>query len=372
MQSSDVIIIGGGVIGLAIARCLKRGGRDVTVMERQTPGREASWAAAGMLVPHCESEAVDPFFRLCCDSLAMYPAFSKALYEETGIDIEYRTDGTLYPALNDGEQKGLERRFAQHLERGITVHRLTAKEARRLEPNLTSRLQMALLFPDDHQVENRKLALALVTAVQQAGVKIREGVTVVRLLVEGDRVLGVDTSAGRHLAPIVINAAGSWARYLAGVPARCIPPIRPVRGQMIALSPGDSPPFRHTIYSSKSYLVPRLDGRLLVGATVEEAGFQKDVTVAGTLRLLHGAIEVAPPLRTSPIESTWCGLRPATPDELPILGPTQLIGLIMATGHYRNGILLTPLTGELIADLILTGGTPSAIQPFLIDRFITE
>ncbi|MBI4550630.1 MAG: glycine oxidase ThiO [Candidatus Latescibacteria bacterium] len=368
-RSPDVLVIGGGVIGLAIARRVAQRGGRVTVIERGVPGHEASWAAAGMLAPQCESDTIDPFFDLCRASLGLYPAFAHALRDEAGMEIEYRVDGTLYPALDDREQKTLEQRYQRQREAGLPVVRLTAKEARTIEPNLSNRVQMALSFPDDHQVDNRKLAQALVVAARRAGVDVREGVTITRILTDGDRVIGAVTKTEEWHPDVVVNAAGCWASVLNGLPPGACPPIRPIRGQMLSLDVSASPPFRRVIYSHRSYLVPRADGRLLIGATVEEAGFKKQVTVGGILKLFKGALDLAPSLREYPVESTWSGLRPASPDRLPVLGPAALDGLILATGHYRNGILLAPITGELISDVITTGDIPPMMRPFLPGRF---
>lgn len=368
--SPDVLIIGGGIIGLAIARSLRREGQRVTVLERGLPGQEASWAAAGMLVPHCEFDQADAFSDACHTSLSRYPNFVATLEAESGQTIDYRRFGTIYPAFDDRDQRSLEARYERQRVVGISVFPLTLKETRRMEPNLTPRIQMSLYYPEDHQVDNRDVVDALLVSAQRSGVEIRQGVEALRLRHANGHVTGVDVPGSFMEAQVVINASGSWARYLAGVPGACCPPVRPIRGQMLALTVAHEPPFRHTIYSGKAYLVPRSDGRLLVGATVEEAGFKKQVTVAGVMRLLKGAVDVAPALRDFPVESTWAGLRPGTTDGWPILGPTGLNGFYLATGHYRNGILMAPLTGEWLTETILSGVTPREMRPFLIDRFL--
>jgi glycine oxidase len=368
-RSADVLIIGAGLIGLNIARVLTRSGLRVVVLERGEPGKEASWAGAGMLVPDCEFDAVDVFSDLCHRSLSMYPAFIRQLEEESGISIEYRTEGVLMPAFSDRDQAGLEGRQTRQSAAGIRVERLTARETRRIEPNLSGKMQMALFYPDNHQVENRHILQALIQTITGSESAIRGGVTVTRLVHEKSRVTGLETSEGLWQSPRIINAAGCWSRYLSGLPPGAIPPVRPVRGQMLSLST-DEAPFRRTIYAGKTYLIPRSGGRLLVGATAEEAGFRKTVTVSGVLRLLKGAIDVAPSLKDAAIEATWAGLRPATPDGWPVLGPTRIEGFHLATGHFRNGILLTPVTGALMADLIMKGETPDLMRPFLIDRFL--
>lgn len=371
-QFADVLIVGGGIIGLAVARCLSKAHNRIVVIERNRVGQEASWAAAGMLAPHCENETLDDFFALCRASLTLYPDFIRTLQEETGMDVDFRTDGILYPALDDSDQQKLEHRHRRLRDAEVRVQYLSAKEARRLEPNLSNAVQMALLFQDDWQVDNRKLIHALAVSAQRAGVEILEDRPVSKILTEGDRVVGVMAGGERWQAGTVVNAAGSWARYLSGVPAASCPPVRPVRGQMVVLDADGFPLFRRVVYSSKVYMAPKTDGRLLVGSTVEEAGFRKAVTGGGMWKLMSGALRVAPSLKSHAVVSMWSGLRPATPDRLPILGPSSCEGLILATGHYRNGILLAPLTGQLIAELIRTNTVPSPMRPFLLTRFYTQ
>lgn len=369
VHTSEIVVIGGGVIGLVIAWRLSHNGHRVTVLERGQIGREASWAAAGMLAPHCELDQPDAFFELCQKSLEAYPAFISALKQETGYAIDYITNGTIFPALSDGDQQKLEIRYKRQKEAGLPVELLSAKASRRLEPNLSGHVQMALRYPADHQVENRDLIRALTQAIRQLGGIIHEGTAVKRILTDQSQVIGVQADSVSWETRHIVNATGSWARYLDGVPNTVRPPIRPVHGQILSLATGDAWPFRHTIYSSKTYLVPRSNGRLLIGATVEESGFRKEVTVEGILQLFHGALRLAPALRSYPFEATWSGLRPTTSDGLPILGPTAVKGLYLATGHYRNGILLAPITGDLMADMIENQSIPSLMKPFLPDRF---
>lgn len=368
-RKTEIVIIGGGIIGLVIAWRLSRNGHQVTVLERGQAGREASWAAAGMLAPHCETDQADRFFELCRASLDAYPDFLHLLQQETGCPIAHNGAGALVPALSDGDQQKLEERRQRQHDAGLPVEIITAKNARRLEPNLTGKIQMALRYPADHQVENRDLIFALVQAVRKHGGVVRENMEVRRLLTDRTGVIGAETAEGMVETNTVVLATGSWARYMAGIPDSFRPPIRPVHGQMLALATGDDKPFRHTIYTGKIYLVPRANGRLLVGATVEEKGFRKEVTVEGVLNLMQGALRLAPSLKSFPLEATWSGLRPKSTDGLPILGPTSIPGLYMATGHYRNGILLAPITGDLITEVIEGRSIPDSIKPFLPDRF---
>lgn len=369
-QRSDIVVIGGGIIGLAVARRLCLSGSAVTVLEQHRTGRGASWAAAGMLAPHCEFDEADgPYFVLCRTGLERYAGFIETLREETGCPIDYNSTGMIYPALSDRGQARLETRYDRHRRDGVPVERLTVREARRLEPNLSNRIHMALRYPADHQVENRDVVTALGRSVRLHGGIVREGVTARKIVVDGLRVAGVDTTDGLWNATTVVIAMGCRARYLDGVSPTHRIPVRPVRGQILALRAGAVSPFRHTVYTSEVYLVPRSDGRLIVGATVEEAGFRNEVTLGGVLRLFRGALELAPGLESCPLESTWSGLRPVARDGWPVLGATGTPGLFAATGHGRNGILLAPLTGDLIAEAILHDRVPNIMRPFLPDRF---
>ncbi|MCY4544267.1 MAG: glycine oxidase ThiO [Gemmatimonadetes bacterium] len=368
-QRSDIVVIGGGIIGLAIARRLCQSGSAVTVLEQHRTGRGASWAAAGMLAPHCEFDEPDPYFILCRAGLERYAGFVESLREETGRPIDYNATGMIYPALSGGEQARLETRYERHRRNGVSVERLTVREARRREPDLSNRIRMALRYPDDHQVENRDVVAALAQSVRLLGGVIREGVTARKIVLDGNRVAGVDTTDGLWNTPTVVNAMGCRARYLEGIAAAHRIPIRPVRGQILALRTSAATPFKHTIYTAGAYLVPRSDGRLIVGATVEEAGFRDEVTLGGVMQLFRSALELAPGLKSWPLDSTWSGLRPVARDGWPVLGAMGTPGLYAASGHGRNGILLAPLTGDLIAEAILHDRVPPIMRPFLPDRF---
>ena len=368
-QRSDIVVIGGGIIGLAIARRLCQSGSAVTVLEQHRTGRGASWAAAGMLAPHCEFDEPDPYFILCRTGLERYAGFVETLREETGRPIDYNATGMIYPALSGDGQARLETRYERHRSNGVSVERLTVREARRLEPDLSNRIHMALRYPDDHQVENRDVVTALAQSVRLCGGVIREGVTARKIVLDGNRVAGVDTTEGLWNTPTVVNAMGCRARYLEGIASAHRIPIRPVRGQILALRTGAATPFKHTIYTGGAYLVPRADGRLIVGATVEEAGFRDEVTLGGVMQLFRSALELAPGLKSWPLDSTWSGLRPVARDGWPVLGAMGTPGLYAASGHGRNGILLAPLTGDLIAEAILHDRVPPIMRPFLPDRF---
>lgn len=365
-KSHEIVIIGGGVIGLAIARSLAlRGARDICLVERLQLGTESSFAAGGMLAPQAEADSRDDFFDLLCQSRDLYPAFAESLKDETGIDIELDKTGTLYLAFNEHDQLDIDQRFAWQTSAGLAVERLSREDALMFEPNISPNITGALRFPLDTQVENRRLLTALANSVEQLGVTISTGLHVEALEIANNRVAGVQTSSGAIGCSTVVVAAGAWTGLI-------YPLVKtePIRGQMICLS---SKPqvARHVIYSQRGYLVPRQDGRILAGSTSEKAGFVKEVTVGGLRTILTNATEISPGIASLPIVDSWSGLRPRAADGLPVLGPCgEIDGLIFATGHYRNGILLTPVTGELIANVILDQ-TPAALTPFSPDRFVT-
>lgn len=371
-HSADVVVIGGGVIGLTIARALaQRGAGDVCLIERGSLGHEASFAAAGMLAPQAEANSQDDFFRLACRSRDLYAEFAASLRDETGIDVELDTTGTLYLALTDHDLVEIERRYAWQTAAGLAVEKLTPSQAQELEPCINSTVTGALRFPLDVQVENRRLLSALTNSVVKHGVSVHTGTSVESLNIERDRITGLRTSRGAISSPVVIIAAGTWSSFsrFSPVPIRSPLEIEPVRGQMISF---DARPqlTRHIIYSPRGYIVPRQDGRLLAGSTSERAGFAKQVTAGGISSILKNAQEISPSISALPIVDTWAGLRPRAPDNLPVLGPCDEIGgLFYATGHYRNGILLAPVTGELITEAVVAGVTSPLLGPFSPSRF---
>ena len=373
-ETAEVVIIGGGVIGLSIARALKqRGARDVMLIERAQPGTEASWAAGGILGPQLEADQDDAFFELACASRDLYPEFADSLREETGIDVELDLTGTLYLGFTKEDEEELSRRHQWQARRGFRVEWLTGDEARAVEPDVSGNIRCALRFPNDFQVENRKLVEALAAASEQSGVRLIRGCEGARIAIERGRVRGVETSVGFVAAHTVVLAAGAWTSLIDS-PDVVLPSIEiePVRGQMLCFQTAPQE-FGHVLYTTRGYLVPRRDGRVLAGSTLEHAGFDKSITKEGAASIKSMAFEIAPVLKNLPFIDSWAGLRPRATDDLPVLGPCRKIeGLIYATGHYRNGILLAPITGELIADLIVRGATPRFIDAFSPDRFASE
>ena len=360
------------MIGLTIARALAhRGAGEICLIERASLGHEASFAAAGMLAPQAEANSQDDFFRLACQSRDLYPDFASSLYDETGIDVELDTTGTLYMALTYHDLVEIERRYEWQTAAGLEVEKLTASQALELEPCISQSVRGALRFPRDLQVENRRLLSALANSVAKLGVTVLSGTTVESVKIERDEVRGVHTLRGFISCPNVVVAAGTWSSLLklSQPSEKRAMMVDPVRGQMISF---DARPqlTRHVIYSPRGYIVPRRDGRLLAGSTSEHAGFAKQVTAGGISAILQHAQEISPSVSALPIVDTWAGLRPRAPDSLPVLGPCDEIGgLFYATGHYRNGILLAPVTGELIAEAVVTGVSSPLLGPFSPSRF---
>jgi glycine oxidase len=368
----DAIVVGGGVIGLSVARSLAlRGMKRISLIERAANlGAEASHAAAGMLAPQAEADRADAFFELACKARASYDTFARSLHEETGIDIELEKTGTLYLAFTDKDQEEIEHRYVWQTRAGLAIERLTGEEARRLEPGVSPRVRAALRFPLDVQVENRRLIEALAAAVEKQGVRLYKGTRVKKLLVERGRVRGVEASQGKIEAPVVVIACGAWTSFITAEGKAAPPPgIEPVRGQMLCFETKRGLA-RHVIYSPRGYIVPRLDGRLLAGTTTELAGFDKSVTIEGMRRITQHALEIAPAIEGLPLVDSWAGLRPRSMDDWPVMGAcAETSGLFYATGHYRNGILLAPLTGEMLARQILTGTASPLLDAFSPARF---
>ena len=370
-ETAGVAIIGGGVIGLAVARALAlREARDVLLIERHSLGAESSSAAAGMLAPQAEANRAHEFFQLTCQSRDMYPAFAAALLDETGIDIELETTGTLYLAFTEHDEDELQKRYQWQNEAGLPIEKLSAAAVSQLEPSINGEVRAALKFPLDTQVENRRLISALAAANERLGVRMETGTEVSSLKIERDRVTGIETSRGFIATESVVIAGGAWSSLL-GAGDKALPDLRikPVRGQMVCFEP-KAPIARHVVYSPRGYIVPRRDGRLLAGSTTEQAGFEKQMTAAGVHSILTAALEISPRIAALPLTDSWAGLRPRAADTLPVLGPcAEIAGVYYATGHYRNGILLAPITGELIAGAIVAKVFPAALEIFSPDRF---
>ncbi|HTG15228.1 MAG TPA: glycine oxidase ThiO [Blastocatellia bacterium] len=366
-MNKDAIIVGGGVIGCSIALKLAEAGLKVAVIERGRVGCEASRAAAGMLAAQSEATGVGPFFDLCLRSRAMYREFAAHLKDASGIDVEYKDEGMLVVVLEGEDVKESTRWASWQAEAGFPLERLSGSAIGDLEPGVTESATGAIFIPDDHQVENRRLMDALEVAIKRAGVELVEGKEVTRLLLDRRRIAGVACGTEHFNAGTVVVAAGSWSSALLE-PLGLNVEVIPARGQMIAVG-GRPCPIKRVLHSSKVYVVPRRDGRILIGATIEYAGFQKSVTVDGIHSLLGAATEVVPILKNFEMIESWAGLRPDTADHLPIIGPTGVENLFLATGHFRSGILLAPITAQLVAEGILSGSVPDELKPFGVERF---
>jgi glycine oxidase len=357
-------------MGLGIAWQLARAGCPVTVFERDEAGRGATWASAGMLSPLTEAQLVErELVELGLASARMYPEWVRELEGESGTAIGYRTDGALKVALDPDDAREVEHLFETQRQLGLEVEWLSGRQARRIEPLLSPRVTAAIACAADHQVDNRRMVQALVGALARAGGQLRERAPVARLELTGGRVEGVWVGQLLHRSDAVVLAAGAWSAQVDGLPDALRPPVRPVRGQMVAVQMDEDVRLGKVIWAPDAYLVPKADGRLLLGSTTEEKGFDQRLTAGGMLDILRGAWEAVPGVYDLPVLETWAGLRPGSRDNAPVLGATPVEGLFMATGHFRKGILLAPATARHLTSLILTGRTPAAIASFGIGRF---
>jgi glycine oxidase len=374
-RTSDVLVVGGGIIGLVTAwRAAQRG--FATAVVDPEPGGGAAQVAAGMLAAVTELHyGEQTLLGLNLASARRYPDFAAELTEATGQDLGYRRSGTLAVALDADDRAHLRELHALQQRSGLESQWLSGRECRRLEPMLAPGVRGGLRVDGDHQIDPRRLAGALVTACERAGVVFHR-TWAERLSVVAGRAAGVLTRAGTPLAAgQVVLAAGSLSGRLAGVPDAVLPPVRPVKGQVLRLTvPRRYAPFltrtvRAVVRGSHVYLVPRENGELVVGATSEELGWDTTVTAGGVYELLRDAHELVPGITELPLTETRAGLRPGSPDNAPLLGPTELDGLLLATGHYRNGVLLTPVTGDVMAHALATGELPDEARPFTPRRF---
>ncbi|WP_330468123.1 glycine oxidase ThiO [Streptomyces longwoodensis] len=374
-RTSDVLVVGGGIIGLVTAWRAAQRGFTTAVLDPE-PGGGAAQVAAGMLAAVTElHHGEQTLLALNLASAHRYPDFAAELTDLTGHDLGYRRSGTLAVALDADDRAHLRELHALQRESGLASEWLSGRECRRLEPMLAPGVRGGLRVDGDHQVDPRRLAAALVAACERAGVTFHrewaERLTVVR-----ERAAGAVTRAGTELAAgQVVLAAGSLSGRLAGVPRDVLPPVRPVKGQVLRLTvPARAAPFltrtvRAVVRGSHVYLVPRENGELVVGATSEEQGWDTTVTAGGVYELLRDAHELVPGITELPLTETRAGLRPGSPDNAPLLGPSALDGLLLATGHYRNGVLLTPVTGDALAHALATGELPEEARPFTPRRF---
>jgi glycine oxidase len=366
----DVAVVGAGVIGLSIAWRLARRGLSVAVFDRGAAGGGASLAATGMLAAAAEHEPGDPeLLALALESQRIWPEFGRALEAQSGIDIDFRESGTLVVALVRDEVERLRFRHDLHKRCGLSTRWLGGPQVRELEPALRPSVAAGLFCPDDHQVDPRLVMAALRGAVQASGAELFEHCAVEALDLSGGRVCGVQTAAGRCRAATVVLAAGAWT---AGnlLPAGLAVPVRPLKGQALALlTSAETGTLTHIVWTEQVHMAPKGDGRLIVGATVEERDFDAAVTAGGLYALLEGARRAFPSVEEMAVETIWTGFRPSSIDDAPILGASGIHGLVVATGHHRNGYLLAPVTASAIEALVADGRMPDVAQPFGLDRF---
>ena len=362
---ADVVVIGGGVIGSAIAWNLSAQKQQVILVEKNQPGQEASAAAAGILAVASGRSKRGPMYQLKRAGQELYPALVQELEERTGIDIEYQTAGVLDLIRTDADENKYRQLYELRREQGYEATWLTAEEVRRLEPTLTTDLRGAVHFSGDHHLHNGKLVEAWAKAVEQRGGIVQTGVTVNETRIAGGKVTAVRIGEEWVSTNTVVIAAGSWSRQVGEIFGLTIP-VEPAKGQMITVR---STQLRHVVSWSEHYLVPRKNGEVVIGSTVEFVGHNKDVTLETVHHLISRSVDLAPAIGSAPLSRFWAGLRPYSPSRRPILCRAPgLENVILATGHHRNGIVAAPITGKLICELIMTGQTSMSLEPFALPR----
>ena len=371
MAHPDILIVGGGVIGCAAAYELAKAGLRVTVVERGEPGCEASGAAAGMLAPQGETSAPGPLLEIGMASKALYPGLAEELKERTGLDIEYQSRGALHLFFDAGDESLGRSTCEWQREHGLSAELLGREELLKLEPHLAPEARGALFLPEDHWVNNPRLVTALVEAGSELGVEWRRETQVQEVIVRDGRVTSVSLGDSTIHSGGLLVAAGAWSGNLLRSAGFTLP-VAPVRGQIVALR--QTPRLvSHVLHRKGHYMVPRQNGDLVVGSTMEWAGESTRVTAQAVSELLDFALQAVPALGSAPVARAWAGLRPWAPDGLPALGAWPGIeGLFLATGHFRNGILLAPITARLIRELIIDGAPSINLDPFRPDRFTRE
>lgn len=366
MPSLDAAIAGAGLIGSSIALELAQAGLRVAVFDRQEPGKEASWASAGILSPAPESPAMIPLVPLGKASMLLYPRFIENVEEISGLPAGYRPKGTLNGILSGHAREELSTIVALHRGLGLSAEPLSAAEARQLEPGLSEQIEAGVLRPDEASVDNRALTTAVREAAARKGAQFFAGKGIEAIWREGNRCMGLKAGGENIAAGHAVIAAGCFSASIAG--AVDYAPVKPAKGQMVSLRCPEVK-IERTLWSERIYLVPRNDGLILAGATVESAGFDKSVTAGAVQRLLRATIELVPGLEKARIEECWAGLRPDTPDHLPILGPADVEGLLFATGHFRSGVLLAPVTAKLIREWVVNKSVSADLSRFSPLRF---
>lgn len=369
MKKFDALVVGGGIIGCSIACELRRAKLKVAVVEKNTPGAEASVAAAGMLAPHGGPRGKTVFFNLLRDSLALYPQFIEEVEKATGVETEFRNSGLFYLAFNEEDESSLQEKYDWQKKSEVEAEWVSGAHIRKNEPWAGPHVTKGLYFPDDCQVDNIKLMRAMEVWARKLGVEFLLGNAATKIWLDDSKLKGVIVGREKIESPVVVNAAGAWADFDKSLPFSI--PVKPSRGQIMVIWQ-HKPVFRRMIYTRKVYLVTRDDGRIIVGSTVESVGYDKDVTVRGLQKLVRGVVEVNPDLGALSFSQCWAGLRPRSQDNLPILGKSPVPGLFLAAGHFRNGILLAPITSRLISQMVLGKSVTHDLTPFDIGRFAAK
>lgn len=372
-MNDKIIIIGGGIIGLSLGWQLVKKGKEVSILERGKAGVGASYTAAGMLAPQAEMGFEDiEMFNLCRKSLEMYPAFAEELFKDSGIKVEVEKTGCILPGFDRDDAERLRRLYDFREKIGLPVVWLTGSEAREIEPFLSPKCTGAIWIEDDAQINNRKLLEALKIAFEKCGGSLFEEHPADKIIIEDGKIIGVDIHGYEMDADCCVIAAGAWSKHIEGIPEKLLPPVRPVKGQIINLKLNDSCKITKVVRAPDVYLLPKSDGRLVIGASNEETGFDANPTAGEIFRLLERAWEAVPSIYDLPIDSIEAGLRPGSRDHMPIIGDTDVKGLFFATGHYRNGILLTPVTAIEFSNWIVTGEKSELLKDFQISRFFKQ
>jgi glycine oxidase len=371
-KTSEVLVVGAGVIGLACAWRAAQRGLSVRVIDRDTPGAGASRVAAGMLAPVGEASwGEEALLQLNLDSARAYPEFAAELEEASGRPVGYRRSGALHVALDVDEAEELRRHHELQASLGLAAEWLRSSECRELEPGLAPGIAGGVHAADDAAVDPRTLVGALVAAIGRAGGEIVPGADATDAVIEGERLRGVRIADGRELlADRVVLATGSWSGSAGWLPEDARPAVRPVKGEVVNLRGAAASAVSERIVATpRVYVVPRADGRVVVGATVEECGFDLTVTAGGVHELLREAYRVLPEIAELEFSEALAGLRPGTPDNAPVIGRGSLDGLVVATGHYRNGILLAPITADAVAAILAGDDPPAVVAPMTPERF---
>ena len=372
-RTADVIVIGGGLIGSSIALRLAQAKLRVLVFDRGEPGAEASSAAAGMIAPQGETPEPDAFFAFCAASHALYPDFVSEIEELSGQEVGFRREGSLLVAVEEKQVAELEKLFWTQTRAGLPLERLTPADLQHKMPGLSSEIRLALGISEDYWVDNEKLTRAVIEAAQRLGVRFYAHCPAEEINVRDNRVESIQANSGHaggettlFSAGCFVLAAGCWSEGLAAQVGLALP-MQPCRGQMMEFeSPHELP---YVVRAGIHYLVPRSARRVVVGTTAEYAGFEKTVTAEGLQSILNGAMRFAPFLKDCFFRRAWAGLRPDTADHLPVLGYSKLQNLILATGHFRHGILLAPLTAQQISELVLARSTSFPLEAYRPTRF---